>query len=103
MTQTEQSTHIYGDPLLAPPACETLFAGPLSIVYTADGDIRYIQYGEQELIRRIYVAVRANDWWTVPAAISVIEKSVEKDAFRIVMKPCIRHWSEGLIFAPGLH
>ncbi|MBC8138031.1 MAG: hypothetical protein H8F28_19290, partial [Fibrella sp.] len=84
MSDLEQLTKMYGDPAFAPPTTETVHAGPLSVMVTSDGDIRYIRYGEHELIRRVYAAVRASDWWTVPATITVREKSVQADSFRIV-------------------
>ena len=84
MTENDQLLRMYGDTALAPPICETLSAGKLSLVYTEEGDIRSIKYGSVELIRRIYVAVRASDWWTVPVAITMREKTITGDSFRIV-------------------
>jgi len=49
-----------------------LQAGPLSLCFE-NGDLRYIRYGKQELIRRIYGAVRDHQWGTVPAVLSNLE------------------------------
>ena len=46
-----------------------LKAGPLNLFYEA-GDLRYIKYGDKEIIRRIYVAVRDRNWDTVQPVLS---------------------------------
>ena len=83
-SEPEILTRHYGDPALAPPASLTLHAGLLSVVYTAGGDLRYIKYGKQEILRRIYTAVRAGDWWTVPSTLTEREWEIGGDTFRIV-------------------
>lgn len=102
MNDIEQLTKMYGDPALAPPATETIHAGPLSVVITSSGDIRYIRYGEHELIRRVYAAVRASDWWTIPATITVIEKTVQSNSFRIVSEARYTAIERGIDFRATL-
>ncbi|MBC7806323.1 MAG: hypothetical protein H7145_09245 [Akkermansiaceae bacterium] len=98
MTDTEQLIEHYSDPAFAPPKTETVHAGPLSVVVTADGDIRYIRSGEHELIRRVYAAVRASDWWTVPAVTTVLEKTVGSNTFRIVSEALYSATNRGIGF-----
>ena len=42
-----------------------LKAGPLNLFYEA-GDLRYIKYGDKEIIRRIYVAADSYTHLTLP-------------------------------------
>jgi hypothetical protein len=65
-----------------PPERTPLRAGPLSLLYQA-GDLRYIRLGEQEILRRVYVAVRDRHWSTVPATLSSVRIEVASDAFHI--------------------
>lgn len=48
-----------------------------------NGDIRYIRVGRHEILRRIYVAVRDQNWGTVPARITIHDLAVQPDAFKI--------------------
>lgn len=64
------------------PKRHALRAGPLSLVFEA-GDIRYVKLGEQEVIRRIYGAVRDRNWGTVRAQISDLNIEDSEQAFRI--------------------
>ena len=55
-----------------PPRPRRLRAGPLA--FDLDGiDVRGVAHQEQELVRRIYVAVRDLDWNTLPPAVSDID------------------------------
>lgn len=47
------------------------------------GDLRWIKLGEQEVIRRIYAAVRDRNWGTVPAEISELQARVTPESFHI--------------------
>jgi D-apionolactonase len=49
-----------------------LQAGPLSLLWD-DGSLRYIRLGEQEVVRRIYVAVRDPAWNTIPATLANVQ------------------------------
>ncbi|NJM05602.1 hypothetical protein HC891_04430 [Candidatus Gracilibacteria bacterium] len=68
------------DTPLVPPLL--LHAGSLTMQYAA-GDLRYVRHGTQELVRRIYVAVRDHNWGTVPASLSDEQIEVGADFFRI--------------------
>jgi len=72
---------LYGDeadlPRLVP-----LRAGPLSLQFEA-GDLRYVRYGEHEIIRRIYVAVRDRNWGTIPMRITDLRIDATDDLFTI--------------------
>lgn len=46
----------------------TVRAGPLSAVFT-DGYLHRIRFKGQEIIRRIYVAIRNQNWDTLPSDI----------------------------------
>ncbi|MFN8493652.1 MAG: hypothetical protein U0350_38985 [Caldilineaceae bacterium] len=59
-----------------------LRAGPLSLVYE-NGDLRYVKLGDQELLRRVYVAVRDHNWGTVPSRFSKVQMQINDDSFQI--------------------
>lgn len=65
-----------------PPRQVPLRAGPLSLVYEA-GDLRYIRLGDQEILRRVYVAVRDRNWGTVTPVLSNVQIEAGADSFRI--------------------
>ena len=71
--------HGVEDPL---PSRRALRAGPLSLIYEA-GDVRSIRYGETELLRRIYVAIRDRDWGTVPPVLTKVKIDAGPSSFRI--------------------
>ncbi|MFN0106674.1 MAG: hypothetical protein ACKV2U_31840 [Bryobacteraceae bacterium] len=65
------------------PAPRTaLQAGPLQLVFQ-NGDLRYIQLGGKELLRRVYAAVRDHNWGTVPATLSNLKIDSRRDRFRV--------------------
>ena len=59
-----------------------LRAGPLTLTWEA-GDLRYIRYGETEVLRRIYVAIRDRNWDTAPNGMSNLVIEAGEDTFRI--------------------
>ena len=59
-----------------------LQAGPLNLFYEA-GDLRYIKFGEKEIIRRVYVAVRDHNWDTVTPVLSKVQMDIADDSFNI--------------------
>ena len=58
-------------------------AGPLALDYEA-GDLRYVRFGEREVLRRVYVAVRDRNWDTVPGRQTPVVTEIGADSFRIV-------------------
>ena len=64
------------------PEQTQLRAGPLSMIFEA-GDLRYIRFGDHEILRRIYVAVRDHNWDTILPQLSNVQIEQEGDAFRI--------------------
>ena len=64
------------------PEQTQLRAGPLSMVFEA-GDLRYIRFGDDEILRRIYVAVRDHNWDTILPQLSNVQIEQEGGAFRI--------------------
>ncbi len=64
------------------PTQVPLRAGPLSLVYEY-GDLRYVKFGERELLRRIYVAVRDHNWDTIHPVISGLEMQINDASFAI--------------------
>jgi hypothetical protein len=64
------------------PARQLLRAGPLTMDYAA-GTLRYLRYGEREVLRMIYVAVRDHNWNTIPAQLTQVEMQIHDDSFRI--------------------
>lgn len=65
-----------------PPETIPLRAGRLALDFQ-EGDLRYIRLGSQELIRRVYVAVRDANWNTIPAHITPLEIESASTHFRI--------------------
>ena len=64
------------------PERTTLSAGPLSLVFE-QGDLRYIKLGANEILRRVYIAVRDRNWRTVSPVISNLRMQVASDSFHI--------------------
>ena len=64
-----------------PPERIALRAGPFSLVLE-QGDIRYVRYGEAEVLRRVYLAVRDRNWRTPPLSVSNLEVTSEERSFR---------------------
>jgi hypothetical protein len=67
-----------------------LRAGPLTLAF--DGvSVRWIRLGDQEIVRGIYVAVRDENWRTIPAAIRDLSIDARDDSFRIEFVAEHRH------------
>ncbi|MCW5559080.1 MAG: hypothetical protein KIT22_14785, partial [Verrucomicrobiae bacterium] len=64
------------------PERRPLRAGPFSLVFEA-GDLRCVKLGGREVIRRIYGAVRDQNWDTLPAEISDLAIEDGAEGFRI--------------------
>src|SRR5262245_11658703 len=75
-------TVLYHGKQEAPPRQLPLRAGPLSLIYE-DGDLRYIKWGNREIVRRLYVATRDRNWGTVPSRLSNVRTEVRDDSFHI--------------------
>jgi D-apionolactonase len=72
---------LYGRPV--PPAQELMLrAGPLSAIY-CDGRIRNIRFGQIEIVRSVYVGVRAAGWRTIPAEVELGSAQVRESSFCI--------------------
>ncbi len=65
-----------------PPARIPLRAGPLALVYQ-DGDLRQIRLGQNEVLRRIFGAVRDRNWGTVPGTLVHETILSEANSFRV--------------------
>ncbi len=64
------------------PEMRVLRAGPVSLLL--DGvDLRYLRIGDTELIRRVYTAVRDEDWDTVPGVVSGMTLEEGDGSFRL--------------------
>ena len=81
MSQLPRRVLYYGkdEPL---PEQVQLRAGPLSMIFEA-GDLRYIRFGDHEILRRVYVAVRDHNWDTILPQLSNVQIEQEGDVFRI--------------------
>ena len=64
------------------PEQTELQAGPLSLIFEA-GDLRYIRFGEREMLRRVYVAIRDRNWDTILPQLSNVQIECVGDTFRI--------------------
>jgi D-apionolactonase len=62
-----------------------LRAGPL-VMEWQDGGLRYIRLGEQEIVRRVYAAVRDANWGTVPDEIANVELTRGERDFRLTFE-----------------
>ena len=82
MNQLPRSVLHYGkdEPL---PEQTQLHAGPLSMIFES-GDLRYIRFGDHELLRRVYVAVRDHNWDTILPQLSNLQIEQDDDTFRII-------------------
>lgn len=63
-----------------PPHRTALRAGPLT-AFLEGADIRDIRFAGVELVRRIYVAVRDENWDTIPAELTNLRVDVREDSF----------------------
>jgi len=81
MRQPSPSVLYYGseEPL---PRRVPLRAGPLSLVYEA-GDLRYIRLGRDEILRRVYVAVRDHNWATIVPRLDNVRIERGDQEFRV--------------------
>src|SRR5262249_8187998 len=79
-----------------PPAeLRELRAGPLTAVL--DGiDLRYVRFGDVEVVRRLFVAIRDHSWGTIPPRVAEIELDADGDRFNVSFEA--RHESGGLRF-----
>jgi len=64
------------------PESIPLRAGPFEMIFQ-NGDLRCIRLGEREVIRRIYAAVRDQNWGTVLGKISNLKIEPGESSFRI--------------------
>jgi len=85
----------YGTETPLPEQVE-LQAGPLSVLFE-DGDLRYIRFGDREVIRRIYAAVRDRNWGTVPPRLSNLKIERTTDSFQITYD--CQHQQGGINFS----
>lgn len=76
---------------------QLLRAGPLSLLYD-NGDVRYIKLGDEEIVRRVYVAVRDHNWDTIPAVLRDVEVNAGADSFEIAYTAHHRQRSVDLIW-----
>ncbi len=60
-------------------------AGPITATL-ADGELRYLQVGDREIVRRIYFAVRDDTWRTATPAFTRIDFSQEDDTFKVRLR-----------------
>lgn len=67
---------------VALPKLYTLRAGPL-MMQLEEGDLRYIRLGEQEVLRRVYSAVRDPLWMTVLPRLSDVKIEASEASFRV--------------------
>jgi hypothetical protein len=80
-----------------PPApVRHLRAGPLTAVLEGC-DLRYVRLNGQEIVRRLYVAVRDHDWDTIPGALDGL--TVEEDGASFTIRFAVRHRRGAIDFA----
>ena len=72
-----------------------LRAGPLTL-YFGHGDLRYIRVAGREIVRRVYVAVRDENWGTVPYTLQYLDIDDQGDHFHITFTA--RHRQRNIAF-----
>lgn len=71
-----------GKPAEPPPAPLELRAGPLALTF-AEGGLRYVRAGADEIASQIYVAIRDENWETVPGRLREVTRDVRQDSFEV--------------------
>jgi D-apionolactonase len=84
------------NPLATPTPTRTVLAGPLSAEYE-QGELRYVRFRGREVLRRIYIAVRDQNWHTIPIRVQETTFESTADSFRIQLNA--RHELDGIAFA----
>ncbi len=79
-----------------PPEPTLLRAGPLSLFFE-QGELRHINLGDNEVLRRIYVAVRDRHWRSIPPIITQISHEVDSSSFKILLT--VQHKEEDIDFS----
>jgi D-apionolactonase len=64
------------------PERKLLHAGQMTAVYE-QGDLRWVRWGEHEVLRRVYMAVRDRNWGTLPAQLRNVSIISSADSFRV--------------------
>ena len=78
-------------------ATKQLTAGPFTILYE-NGFLRYVRYGEREIVRMIYFALRDENWGTYQLFIEDESMEILSDSFAIRYK-CYHKNSEEKVFS----
>src|SRR5689334_198131 len=92
-----QSVFEYGSTRRLPEQM-SLRAGPLSLIFE-EGDLRYIKFGDREIIRRIYAAIRDQNWGTVAPVLSNLDIKHDDNSFQISYDVENKQSSRGIDFA----
>ncbi|MDA4131424.1 MAG: hypothetical protein OK457_11690 [Thaumarchaeota archaeon] len=82
--QFSRNTLLFGSKFSIPNVRD-LRAGPLSLELE-DGVLRYVSIGSKEVVRRIYMALRDQNWNTIPTTFSDWKTRVGEDSFEIYFK-----------------
>ena len=83
LSTLSQTVLYYGTEERLPEAID-LRAGPLAMIFEPkNAFLRYIRFGDREILRGIYVAVRDRNWGTVAPMISNLKTEVTAGAFRL--------------------
>jgi D-apionolactonase len=72
----------YDGTRIAPPERLLLYAGVLSLEYES-GTLRWIRLGEQEILRGIYVAIRDQNWGSIPGVLRDTNVDIRAKTFDI--------------------
>ncbi|MBA2676866.1 MAG: hypothetical protein H0U76_00475, partial [Ktedonobacteraceae bacterium] len=79
-----------------PPTTYELSAGPLTMLL--DGiDLRYVRSGSLEIVRRVYVAVRDQNWNTIAGQYTITRMVQQQDSFDVEFD--VEHKSYDIDFA----
>lgn len=82
--QQDESLKLYGEVRPASRA-KVLRAGPLRVEFV-DGELRHIRMGDQQLIQRVYFAVRDTNWDTAMPVLSSVNVKGTNNSFSVSFK-----------------
>src|SRR5207244_4783099 len=83
LSTLSQTVLYYGTEEPLPEAID-LRAGPLAMIFEPkNAFLRYIRFGDREILRGIYVAVRDRNWGTVTPMISNLKTEVTAGTFHL--------------------
>ena len=96
MTNYSKNVLYYGEEKFLARS-EPIRIGALSFEFDPEAaDLRFIKFGEYEILRRLYAAVRDFNWGTIPQRVSNLKLDVTATTFRITFQ--VEHQANDIDF-----